>query len=39
MIDQGDISIKGVVLREGVVGEPPGSRANIFTLYEENIVC
>ena len=37
MIDQGDISIKGVVLREGVVGEPPGSRANIFTLYEENI--
>ena len=37
MIERGDIEIEGVILREGTVGEPPEPKANIFTLYEENI--
>ena len=36
-ISQGRISIGGIIPREGVVGEPPGPKVNIFTLYEENI--
>jgi DnaD/phage-associated family protein len=36
-ISQGRISIGGIIPREGVVGEPPVPKANIFTLYEENI--
>ena len=36
-IQQGSIEVKGDSRREGAVGEPPGPRANIFTIYEENI--
>ena len=37
MIDRGEIRLRGVALREGAGGEPPERKANIFTLYEENI--
>ena len=37
MIERGGTDIKGVALREGAVEEPPGPRANIFSVYEENI--
>ncbi len=36
-ISQGRIGIEGIVPREGVVGEPPTPKVNIFILYEENI--
>ena len=37
MIQRGGTDIKGVTPRAGVVGELPGSRPNIFTIYEQNI--
>ena len=37
MIERGNVSLEGLTVREGAVGEPPGPKANIFALYEENI--
>ena len=36
-IEQGGFDLKGITLREGGLKEPSGPKANIFTLYEENI--
>ena len=36
-IGRGAIGLKGVKLREGMVGEPTEPKSNIFTIYEENI--
>ena len=37
MMQRGDSDIKGVTPRAGMAGEPPGSKPNIFTIYEQNI--
>ncbi len=36
-IEKGIISIQGFTLREGLVGEVPEPKPDIFTLYEDNI--
>ena len=35
--EQDGIPKGGIILKQGTVGEPSGPKANIFTLYEENI--
>ena len=37
MLKRGEYGVNPVALREGTVDEPPEPKANIFTLYEENI--